>query len=448
MDWSSKRQERACAVLALFIFIALGTLTLPNACAEDADEPTLFTIPSSIEYALKHNTQILSSKESVAAAEANKSKQFTQFLPKLSGRYSYTRADQDRTVSGIVTTAEDLYRFTGTLDQPIFSGFSRLTQYEISDLGLKTQAMLEKQATLDLILQMKRSYFELLQKEKLQMVSEQAVTQLVAHLEVAKNFYDVGMIPRNDLLQADVELANARQDLVVTENNVLVAKSIFNTILRRDVDQPLEVEDILAYEPFTQAYGDAVEKALTLRTEILIADLDVNTAEKDITLSKTDYYPSVDLQANYYRLGDDPGINGGEGITDADQWDISGILSWTFWEWGKTRYGVNEKLRRLEQARLAKIGTEDTIRHEVKEAYLRVKEAENNILTAEKAVEQAKENYRINEERYKEQVATTTDVLDAQTLLTKTQNNYFNALSAFNISKAALERAMGLVVLK
>ncbi len=344
MDWSSKRQERACAVLALFIFIALGTLTLPNACAEDADEPTLFTIPSSIEYALKHNTQILSSKESVAAAEANKSKQFTQFLPKLSGRYSYTRADQDRTVSGIVTTAEDLYRFTGTLDQPIFSGFSRLTQYEISDLGLKTQAMLEKQATLDLILQVKRSYFELLQKEKLQMVSEQAVTQLVAHLEVAKNFYDVGMIPRNDLLQADVELANAQQDLVVTENNVLVAKSIFNTILRRDVDQPLEVEDILAYEPFTQAYGDAVEKALTLRTEMLIADLEVNTAEKEITLSKTDYYPAVDLQANYYRFGDDPGINGGEGITEADQWDISGILSWTFWEWGKTRYGVNEKL--------------------------------------------------------------------------------------------------------
>jgi outer membrane protein len=448
MESGSKRQEWAWAALSFFMFLALGTSALPNACAEDPDEPTLFTIPSSIEYALTHNTQILSSKEAVAAAQANKSRQFTQFLPKLSGRYAYTRADEDRTVSGIVTTSEDLYRFTATLDQPIFSGFSRLTQYEISDLGLKAEGLLEKQAILDLILQVKRSYFELLQKEKLRMVSEQAVTQLTAHLGVAKSFYDVGMIPRNDLLQADVELANARQDLVVAENNVLVAKSLFNTILRRQVDRPLEVQDVLAYEPFTQTYGDAVENALALRTEIFIADLDVNTAEKEITLSKTDYYPSVDVQANYYRTGDDPGINGGAGITDADQWDISGILSWTFWEWGKTRYGVNEKLRRLEQARLAKIATEDTIRHEVNEAYLRVKEAENNILTAEKAVEQAEENYRINEERYKEQVATSTDVLDARTLLTRTQNNYFNALSAFNISKAALDRAMGLAVLK
>ena len=63
-------------------------------------------------------------------------------------------------------------------------------------------------------------------------------------------------------------------------------------------------------------------------------------------------------------------------------------------------------------------------------------------------MEQAKENYRINEERYKEQVATSTDVLDAQTRLTRAQSNYFNTLSVFNIAKAALDRAMGLDVVQ
>ena len=47
------------------------------------------------------------------------------------------------------------------------------------------------------------------------------------------------------------------------------------------------------------------------------------------------------------------------------------------------------------------------------------------------AIEQARENYRINEERYKEQVATSTDVLNAQTLLSKTMTNYYNALYDF-----------------
>jgi len=82
----------------------------------------------------------------------------------------------------------------------------------------------------------------------------------------------------------------------------------------------------------------------------------------------------------------------------------------------------------------------------VKTAYLIVTAAEKNILTVQKAVEQALENFRMNQERYKEQVATSTEVLDAQTLLTKTQTNYFNTLSVFNISEAGLDRAMGLEV--
>jgi outer membrane protein len=63
---------------------------------------------------------------------------------------------------------------------------------------------------------------------------------------------------------------------------------------------------------------------------------------------------------------------------------------------------------------------------------------------AEKAIEQAEENFRINRERYKEQVATSTDVIDAQTLLTKTKSDYYNALSDYNIALGTLERAMGI----
>jgi len=123
------------------------------------------------------------------------------------------------------------------------------------------------------------------------------------------------------------------------------------------------------------------------------------------------------------------------------------VASWTFFEWGKTRYGAQEKLRRANQARLNRTSVEDNIRQQVKGAYLTVKAAETAVTTVEKAVEQAKENYRMNEERYKEQVSTSTDMLIAQTLLTRTQNNYYNALSAFNVAKAGLHRAMGLEVL-
>jgi len=80
---------------------------------------------------------------------------------------------------------------------------------------------------------------------------------------------------------------------------------------------------------------------------------------------------------------------------------------------------------------------------EIQEAYLRTIESEKNILTIEKAIEQAKENLRITEERFKEQVSTQTDVLVAQTLETDTMTNYYNALYAFKIAKAILYRAIG-----
>ena len=158
--------------------------------------------------------------------------------------------------------------------------------------------------------------------------------------------------------------------------------------------------------------------------------------------------PSVNLRGEYIRSGDDWEASGGEGISDAKRWNIQATAEWDFWEWGRTHFGVREKLHRLSQAQYRREQIMDNIELEVKTAYLRTRESEKNIITVEKAIEQAKENFRINQERFKEQVAATTDVLDAQTLLSDTLTNYFNALYNFKIAKATLYRAMGQEVME
>jgi outer membrane protein TolC len=72
-----------------------------------------------------------------------------------------------------------------------------------------------------------------------------------------------------------------------------------------------------------------------------------------------------------------------------------------------------------------------------------MREAERQILVSRKAIEQAEENFRITQERYKEQVTTSSDVLDAQILLTRAKSDYTNAIGDYHISHANLERAMG-----
>ena len=441
------KMKDALGALSWMLFLALvlsGPPLLSH--AEEAEET--FTLKSSIEYALAHNTDMLSAREEVGAADATKKGQFTEFLPKGSADYTYMRLDEEKTeFGGFVTRPRDGYEFRATVDQPVFTGFSLLTQYEISGLNLDMANLGERQTRRDLIFEVKQAYFELLQSEKLEKVARQEVANLQAQAVVARNFYEVGMTPKNDLLEAEVALANAEQNLVVRENEVALAKSRFNTILRRPVDTPLVVEDVLAYEPFAKAYEDCVSTALKQRVELRLADKEVVVAEKDVKLAKGDYYPFVGLQGNYYKRGDDPSLDGGAGIYEKEEWDVMAGASWTFWEWGKTRYGVSEKKRRLSQAKLRRVSVEDDIRQDLKRAYIILKAAEKNISTAEKAVEQARENFRMNEERYKEQVATTNDVLDAQTLLTETETKYFNTLSAYNIAKAGLHRAMGIEII-
>ena len=148
------------------------------------------------------------------------------------------------------------------------------------------------------------------------------------------------------------------------------------------------------------------------------------------------------LQSRYIKQGDTPDVSGSSSV-QADNWDVTAAVKWTFWEWGRTHYSVQEKINQREQVKEALTQIKDLIRLEVKEAYLSLREAEKNIGVAEKSIEQAEENFRINQVRYREQVTTSLEVLDAQTLLTQAKNNTYQALYAYNLARSRLTRAIG-----
>jgi outer membrane protein len=295
---------------------------------------------------------------------------------------------------------------------------------------------------LDVALDAKVAYFAILTADKLKEVAEQAVEQLQAELEVAENFYRVGMSPKIDVLDAEVRLAEAKQQLIRAENDVSLAKARLNTILRRPIDQDIIVADTLCHQPYERTYESCLEVSLERRPELSEADRNVARAEKEITLAKSAYYPEVTVSGNYYRAGDEPGLDGSD-FVDRENWDVMAEATMTFFEWGKTRHATSEKRARLRQARQALEQLKDAVRLEVKTSYLNLQTAEKNIWVAKKGVESAEENFRISKERYLEQVATATEVLDAHTRLTEARTNYTRALAEFNVARARLVRAMG-----
>jgi outer membrane protein TolC len=340
----------------------------------------------------------------------------------------------------IVNTSRDVYNFNTTLNQPVFTGGFNLANYRSAKLGVDLSKTNVETIKRDLVLQVRVGYFNILRADKFLDVAKQAVKQFEAQLEVTKAFFDVGIIPKNDVLQAEVRLANARQALVRVENDLATAKASFNILLRREINTPLEVVDILAYKPFPMGFEASLEEALRLRPEVKAAQINIDQTKENVKVARSGYFPTVNLLGNYNRSSEELGLNGD---LKFERWTIQALATFTLWNWGNTSFKVGESKVKVTQAEDSKTQLIDSITLEVKNDYLNMKGAEKNLSVAEKSIEQAEENLRMNEERYKYQVATQTDVLDAVTLLAQARVNYYGALSEFNVAKAQLERSMG-----
>ncbi|MGD8261018.1 MAG: TolC family protein, partial [Desulfobacterales bacterium] len=358
------------------------------------DPANTLTLQQTINAALEANLGLLESIEEVKAAQENKKARITEFFPTLNARYNYIYRDSPTTqalgtqqgIVDVLINPDEEYNFVTSFSQPLFTGFALLNQYKIASMGLDVAEFRELITRQDVILDAKNAYFSILKAAKLVDVAEDNVKQITAQKEVAENMYQVGMSPLNDLLQSQVQLANAKQQLITAINNLDVAKSQFNTLLRRPVNTPVAIADILDYTPFEQDINYCLAYAEDNREEIDVADLEVQIAEKDYNLTKRDYYPTVNLTGTHTQRGTDWEVNGGTGIADKEFWDIRATATWDFWQWGRTTYGVREKLNRIAQAKYRKEQILDNIELQVKEAYLRTKESEKNITTVEKAI--------------------------------------------------------------
>ncbi len=436
---SEKNFLKACLYCLLIIFLwAQSPLT-----AEEVTSSPL-SLRQIVQIALEANLDVKTSNKEAEAAKYKKNMSRTDFYPTLNATYQYKRNERKVTSPFVgITVPKDRYSLVASITQPLFSGFSISNQYKMAELNLDLTTSNKKRVRQDVALEATKAYFEILKAKKLLDVSKETVNQVSVQTDVVNNFYQVGMSPLNDLLESQVLLAGATQEVVRTRSHLDIARAYLNVLLRRPIHQSIEIVDMLDYKPFEFDLDFCIETALEKRIELKMSDIEIEMAEKDVQLAKRSYYPTVNLQGSYYRIGDEWYVDGGEDIGDKDTWDISAVASWDVWDWGKTSSGTMEKKSRRSQAMLNRSKTEDSIQFGVTQAYLQMQTSEKNIITVETAIEQAKENVRINEERYKEQVATSTDVLTAQTLHFRTMNNYYRALYDFQIAKASLYREMG-----
>jgi len=441
-------QKGAIQWVGIFLFFSL--ISLP-ATATAQGSRNYFTLEKAISQALENSYKIKARNERIEQANDIMKQARADFLPKLGTAYSYNRLSEPpisrtSTLFGtqipLVVGTEDNFRWTWFLRQPLFTGFALVSSYRLAELGIDQSQLESDLEKLDLVLRVKETYFNILGADKAVEVAETTVESLSQTVKVARSFFEVGMIPINDVLKAEVELANAEQSLVRGKNLAQTTRSSFNTVLVRPVNTPVEVEDILVYKPEVGAFDDFEKKAFENRPEIKILDVNIQQTDQQIRLAKSKYYPEISFTYQYISEGDEASVKGSQ-FVDANHWEALVVANWTFWEWGKTYFAGREKESLKRQLTETKLDVEDGIRLQVKQAMLDLDSSAKNIPTTQKGVDAGEENLRVNAERYKAQVSTITDLLDAQTLLARARLDYYRALYDHNLAKARLERAVG-----
>src|SRR4030042_2123113 len=183
----------------------------------------VLTLEESIKIALERNLQLHSAKEEIVGSEFRRREAFTNFLPTWGGQYSYTHYNSPVTLgSSLSNTSRDIFNLSTTVGEPLFTGGLNLANYRLAKLGVDISKTTVETVKQDIVLQVRNIYFSILRALKLRDVAEQTVKQFEAQLEVAKGFFEVGIVAKNDVLQAEVRLANARKGLVGAKNKLTI----------------------------------------------------------------------------------------------------------------------------------------------------------------------------------------------------------------------------------
>ncbi len=417
-----------------------------------AQEKLSLTVDQAIEIGLQNSKLLHSSLMKVKSAEAKVREANAMRLPSLKLNAGYRRLSPINpfsvTIPGMGTfnissVILDNYSAQLTLFQPIFTGFRLLGNSEMNEqLSNAADEDYNKDKS-ELIFNIKNAYWGLFKATQFKKVMDETVDQIKAHVEDAKNLEKVGMMTTNDILKIEVQLSNTLYQQVDAENAVkLSAVALCNTL---GISLGTQIE-ILSSANMSSAQFDEINKlvsdAIIKRSEVLAADSRIKATEAGVTLAKSSWYPQLSVVGNYYYSRPNQRIMPTKDQFDAT-WDVGVNLSMNVWDWLTTKHQTDQAEAQLSQAVDAMGMIKDGIALEVTQNYLSFSQTKRKIEIAELSVKQADENMRMTADKFKNGLATSSEVIDAETAQKTAKINYTNSIVDYELAKARLDKSIG-----
>ncbi|QJB58017.1 TolC family protein [Pseudodesulfovibrio sp. zrk46] len=395
-----------------------------------------------VKRALELNPQMTAIRAQLTGSQFGTRSAFGNFLPEVGGSYGYTNYGRRLTST---TRRHDDWVANVNVTQPIFKGFNLLATWQRAKLTEESNQASLDNVELTLISSVQSNFLSLLKARMDVKSAEDSVARLESQLKVISAFYEVGLRPKAEVLDAEVDLATARQDLLTAKNSVSTQMAQLNTLLNIPLEADANYVGQLKDFPFSLTLQDCLSRAYKSRPDLIIGKKSVEIAEKDSTIAASSFYPSVEGEWNYYNKGVDAGLSrdGVYPYTSKEYYTVGVTASMTLFEWGADYYDYKKAEENVKQVEAQLEETRLNAGFEVKTALLNINEAADRIEVAKKSVAAAEEAYRMAVARYQAQVGTNTDVLNAQSRLTTSEAQLSQALADYGTSVSTLFVAMG-----
>lgn len=395
------------------------------------------TLDKCIELALGNNPQINAAFHDILASDARIKQVWANYFPQLSWQTGYTKIKQLQLSDALGKNLTFNYYILGqvTLQQMLYDFGVTQNQATIKRLDYEAYKTTLSATINDVIYQTKDAYFNLLFAFENRRVAEDTVKKFEMFYNQAKAFYEIGMNPKVDVTIAEVNLSNAKLQLIQADNAVNLAVAKLNNVMGVPFIDKYNVQERLKYQPVDVSFNQSVEIARDARPELKLAELKVESANQTMKLVKKSYFPTLSVEGQYQRGGKSWNSNYGYNIGGYLNFPtINGMLIKN--EIKEARYLYDKEIANAKN-------TQNSIYLEIQNAFLTLEEKKNQMPVAILGVKQAKENYELSYGRYRVGEASPTELKDAQINYQQAQLTYYNALYQYNSSKAALEKAIG-----
>ena len=395
------------------------------------------TLERCIELALGNNPQINAAFHDILASDTRIKQVWSNYFPQISWQTGYTRIRQLQLSDALGRNLTFNYYILGqvTLQQMLYDFGVTQNQATIRRLDYEANKTTLGATINEVIYQTKDAYYNLLYAFENKRVAEDTVNKFEMFYNQAKAFYEIGMNPKVDVTIAEVNLSNAKLQLIQADNAVNLAVAKLNNIMGVPFIDKYNVQERLKYEPVNITFNKSIEIAREARPELKLAELKVESANQTLKLVKKSYFPTLSIEGQLQI--------GGKHWTSNHGYNIGGYLNFPTINGMLIKNEIQEA-RYLYDKEIANAkNTQNQIYLEIQNAFLMLEEKKNQMPVAMLGVKQAKENYELSYGRYRVGEANPTELKDAQINYQQAQLSYYNALYQYNSAKAQLEKAIG-----